>query len=146
MVAVEQPRARLRQWQATFAAVPEAVAEARRDVRLLLKGWGWEGDRVDDVVSICSELVTNAVQHGSDPGSEVGLHVQEIADDCRIEVLDGRPDLAVPRTSVPRGENGRGLILVRKLSDDMAVATSRTSKKVWARVLLAADNTPRNAR
>ncbi|MFC5641334.1 ATP-binding protein [Kitasatospora cinereorecta] len=144
MVVVQQSRARLRQWQVTLTAVPEAVAEARRDVRSLLKGWGWEGERADDFVSICSELVTNAIQHASQPGGEVGLRVQEIAGDCRIEVLDGRPDLTVPRTSVPRGENGRGLILVRQLADDMAVATSRTTKKVWARVLLAAEDTPRS--
>ncbi|MGW4897373.1 ATP-binding protein [Kitasatospora sp. NPDC004240] len=145
MVGVEQRGSSLRQWRTTLTAVPETVAEARRNVRLVLKGWGWEGGKADDLVFICSELVTNAIRHASRPGGEVGLRVQEIGGDCRIEVLDGRPDLPLPRSPVTRLESGRGLILVRQLADDMDVATTGTTKRVWARVVLATDEPTRSA-
>ncbi|WP_406205260.1 ATP-binding protein [Kitasatospora sp. NBC_01560] len=145
MVAVKQPRSGLHHWGTTFAATQTMVAVARRDVRSVLTEWGWEGERADDLVTICSELVTNAIRHASRPGDTVVLRLQEIDGDCRIEVLDSRPDLSLPRTCVPCGESGRGLLLVRELADDMDVAVIGTTKKVWARVHLADEATPRSA-
>ncbi|MFF1797199.1 ATP-binding protein [Kitasatospora sp. NPDC058263] len=145
MVAVKQPRSGVRQWGTTLEATQTMVAVARRHVRSVLTEWGWEGEPADDLVTICSELVTNAIRHASRPGDTVDLRLQESDGDCRIEVLDSRPDLSLPRLSVPCGESGRGLLLVRELADDMDVAATPTTKKVWARVLLAADDSLRSA-
>ncbi|WP_206670985.1 ATP-binding protein [Streptomyces sp. CB01881] len=143
MVAAEQPRTP-RRWGATIKASPTTVSMARRRVRTVLEEWGLESERAHDLVVICSELVTNAIRHASQEGDEVGLRLQEIDGGCRIEVLDSRPDLSLPKTSSPHGENGRGLILVRELADGMDVVTTCTTKKVQARVLLAAKDTSRS--
>ncbi|MEV7359402.1 ATP-binding protein [Kitasatospora sp. NPDC091276] len=143
MVAVKQPRS-LHHWETTLTAVPAAASTARRMVRSVLRGWGWDNDRASELVLIASELVTNVVRHAGGPRRRVGLELQEVDGDCRIEILDYRPDLPLPETPVARGECGRGLILVRELADDMGVVTTATTKNVWARVLLAADDTPRH--
>lgn len=146
MKAVGQPRPCLRQWRITLTAELATVPAVRRDVRSVLKDWGWDGARADDLVVICSELVANAIRHASEPGGEVRLRLQELEGDCRIEVLDRRPDLSLPRNCIARDESGRGLLLVRRLADDMDVAASPTTKTVWARLNLAADETtPRSA-
>jgi anti-sigma regulatory factor (Ser/Thr protein kinase) len=124
-----------------FEATPEAAGLARRQVAGLLSVWGHDGDRADDLVLICSELVTNAVVHAGAPGGTVRVVLQEVDGDCRLEVLDSRPDLHLPQQPITRTESGRGLLLVRELADDMDVATTQRCKTVWARVLL-----PRSAR
>ncbi|MFF1791689.1 ATP-binding protein [Kitasatospora sp. NPDC058243] len=142
MVAVEQPRS-LHHWEATLTAEAAAASMARRMVGSVLREWGWENDRASDLVLIASELVTNVVRHASRSRGSIGLHLQETGGDCRIEVLDYRPDLPLPETPVARGECGRGLLLVRELADGTGVVTTATTKNVWARVLLAVDDMPR---
>ncbi|WP_170290538.1 ATP-binding protein [Kitasatospora atroaurantiaca] len=122
----------------TFTAWPASVGLARRQVMARLADWGLQGSRADDLLIICSELVTNAIEHASEPGGDVQVRLQEVDGDCRLEVSDPRPDLLPPRHLVVRGENGRGLLLVRSLADDMDVATTKGRKTVWARVLLPA--------
>ncbi len=136
MPAVELTQRDLRVWEMTFTAWPASVGLARRQVRSVLCGWGWASGRAEDLVTICSELVTNAIVHASDPGGDVRVRLQEIDGDCRLEVIDLRPDLLPPRQPVARGENGRGLLLVRNLADDMDVVAAKEIKRVWARVLL----------
>ncbi len=124
-------------WQRVFAAGPESVPAARRELREVLAAWGWsDADRQADLLVICSELITNAVTHASEPGDQIRVRLQEIDGDCRLEVHDRRPDLLPPRTPRPRGEHGRGLLLVKGLAEDMDVVTMKGSKHVWARVLL----------
>ncbi|KQV12034.1 MULTISPECIES: ATP-binding protein [unclassified Kitasatospora] len=127
----------LNQWQRAFDASPESVSVARHELRRVLAGWGWEGGPLDDAVLICSELVANAIVHTAPGlGDEIRVRVQESEGDCRIEVLDSRPDLMpVTPTAAPSGEGGRGLLLVRACAADMDVVTTRGRKKVWARVL-----------
>ncbi len=136
MVAMPQARRCLRAWTTSYQAAPVSVPLARRQVRAVMAGWGWGGTgRLDDLLIICAELVTNAIQHASEPNSTVLVRLQELDGDCRIEVMDRRPDLLPPRVSTPKGERGRGLLLVRELAEDMDVTTTKGSKIVWARVL-----------
>lgn len=97
-------------WEGSIEADVASVAVVRRHVHALMVGWGWEGGSLDDVVLICSELVTNAIVHTAlRLGGDIRVRVQESAGDCRIEVLDSRPDL-MPVTPIasPNGEGGRG--------------------------------------
>ncbi|MFE4599260.1 ATP-binding protein [Kitasatospora indigofera] len=127
-------------WQQAFDARPESVAAARRKLREVLIAWGWtDPDQWADLVLISSELISNAITHASTSGDEVNVRLQEIGGDCRLEVTDRRPDLLPPRRPRPRGEHGRGLLLVQGLAEDMDVVTTRGSKIVWARVLLGTD-------
>jgi transcriptional regulator with XRE-family HTH domain len=64
---------------------------------------------------LVSELVTNSVRHGpTTEGSTVGLFIGVGRDRLRVEVSDGSPQGARPRT--PTEEGGYGLALVSELS------------------------------
>ncbi|WP_405021679.1 ATP-binding protein (plasmid) [Kitasatospora sp. NBC_00070] len=134
VVAVKQASKRLNEWVSTFAAAAVSVPSARSQVRQIMTSWGWEGAGLDDLLVIFSELLTNAIEHASNPGDEVQVRLQELKGDCRVEVVDRRPDLLPPALLRPQGERGRGLLLVRDLAADMDVATTKGRKSVWARV------------
>ncbi|MGW4694885.1 ATP-binding protein [Kitasatospora cineracea] len=123
-------------WTAAYEVEPESVRHARRGVRDQLCEWGWEPDSpvVDDLATIASELVTNVVQHAAVPGKNVVVRLHRAKGCCRIEVLDGRPDLLPPTVLRPSEESGRGLLLVRSLSAAMGVERSGGDKIVWAEV------------
>lgn len=95
-----------------FPSEPMAPSLARGEVREALAGRLPDAD-IATVVLLTSELVTNAVIHGSagDVGT-VGLRISVHEDGVRVEVEDeGKGfDPASPTTSTPHG--GRGLYLV----------------------------------
>src|SRR4051812_10501667 len=62
---------------------------------------------------LVTELVTNAVIHGTEP---ISLHLWLRSDAVRVGVSDGSPELAVPRAAGPTAPNGRGLHIVNRLA------------------------------
>jgi anti-sigma regulatory factor (Ser/Thr protein kinase) len=87
----------------------------------------------DDALLVVSELVTNAVRHGS-PEIVVALSVS--SDRVRVSVQDGNDTLpAVPATppSMER-PTGRGLLIVSATASDWGVERLPGSpgKRVWA--------------
>ncbi|WP_405018100.1 ATP-binding protein [Kitasatospora sp. NBC_00070] len=125
----------LREWESSVEADLASVPAVRRVVSDLMAGWGWTGEPLDDALLVFSELVANAVVHGARPGDRITVRVQELDGDCRIEVVDTRPDLLLAtRATDTAEEGGRGLLLVRACATDMAVVTGRGQKRVWARV------------
>jgi len=75
---------------------------------------------VDEAVLVVSELVTNALVHGSyGPGAVVGLRIARLPGMVYLAVRDaGRPPDA-PRVCTAagaEGESGRGLAIVRRLA------------------------------
>ncbi|MFJ7280618.1 ATP-binding protein [Kitasatospora sp. NPDC098663] len=131
----------VRHWKGTFTADEAEVPLARHAARAQLAGWGWDpdSDRVYDVLLILTELMTNVLRHASQPGAPVVVRLDETGGDCRVGVLDARPDLPLPQTPVACGERGRGLLLVRHRADATGVTTTATTKKVWASVRLTDD-------
>ncbi|GAA4551982.1 ATP-binding protein [Pseudonocardia xishanensis] len=105
----------------TLRAAPAVLTTSFRDAGCLpgLRAWIREhvtGDELrGDVELVCTELVTNAVEHARGPRSVVVV-VQPGG--ARIEVTDGSPTTApVPGRSRFGGEmRGRGLTLVAALS------------------------------
>ncbi len=93
-----------------------APGEARRAVRRTFAGWHLPA-LIDDAVLVVSELVTNAVRHGLPP---IGLLLRRRFGKVRMDVEDARPDAleAVERAD-PLAEAGRGLEIVRSVSDDV---------------------------
>ncbi|WP_331743539.1 ATP-binding protein [Kitasatospora sp. NBC_01300] len=139
MVAVEHPT--VRRWKGRYRADTDLVPMVRHNVRTELGKWGWDvnGERVGDVLLILTELVSNAIRHGSSPGDSVVVQLDESGGTCRVEVEDSRPDRLLPGALTACGEHGRGLILVDRLALAVGVVTTATTKKVWASVL--ADDT-----
>ena len=112
----------------TVAADGSQIARARRFVRDWLTDVdGMDGDVVADLVLVTSELMTNAVEHGTD--DEVQL---VLADDGRASTLsvtsraaerafDAIGDGSSWNVAEPTSLTGRGLGIVRSLVDDVAV-------------------------
>jgi anti-sigma regulatory factor (Ser/Thr protein kinase) len=92
-----------------------APSQARRAVRQTFGQWRLYSC-VDEAVLTVSELVTNAVRHGLPP---ISLLLRRRTDQVRMDVADGRPE---PLRRIPRAvgldESGRGLAIVREISDD----------------------------
>jgi anti-sigma regulatory factor (Ser/Thr protein kinase) len=113
-----------------FTGGAETPAAARRFVATHLK-------RVArlpfaDVLTILSELATNAVQAGA-----TMIEVQVEADDgfTRIAVTDDAAGWPKPRLAGPMDVSGRGLMIVEALATRWGVTATSvvgTGKQVWA--------------
>ncbi|TBO59209.1 hypothetical protein EYS09_13255 [Streptomyces kasugaensis] len=122
--------------QAVFPTGPEVAHQARAYVRALMAYDAPEiaEDRLDDVLLVVSELVTNAYLYGTDPGNSVLVTVVTTTERVRVEVDDScrrRPHLR--RTSGER-VRGRGLHIVGALAARWGVDDRPFGKKVWAEV------------
>jgi serine phosphatase RsbU (regulator of sigma subunit)/anti-sigma regulatory factor (Ser/Thr protein kinase) len=113
-------------------AEPTSGAAARRFVQRSLTGVPSDPERLDTVVLLASELVTNAVLHAAAP-SEVRLRVR--SGRVRLEVHDPSPHLPAPRTRDSDATNGRGMLLVAALADAWGVepgdGLTDFGKTVW---------------
>jgi anti-sigma regulatory factor (Ser/Thr protein kinase) len=82
---------------------------------------------------VVSELVTNAVMHGTEP---IALQLELEWERLRIEVFDSEPALrAVRPHSESRPElsiGGRGLQIVEALAESCGVESRPDGKAVWA--------------
>lgn len=106
----------------------EAPARARAAVRDIARDMCQ--DDVWRAQLIVTELVTNAVLHG--PGGPVELGLEAGGNAVRGQVAD--PGAGIVRTTErrDRGEGGRGLDLVERLSDRWGMGTGRS--RVWFEV------------
>jgi anti-sigma regulatory factor (Ser/Thr protein kinase) len=109
----------------TLAHDLSSASEARDLVRAALADLAC----VDDAVLIASELVVNAVDHGSPP---VVLEVARTDTQAVISVENtgsSPPQLQTPDPHAPRG---RGLGIVAGLADDWGWSTNGDTLRVWA--------------
>ena len=105
---------------------PEGPALARGFVR---SEWaGCPEEVITAAELMISELVTNAVTHGSGP---MQVEFQREADLLRAAVTDG--GAGRPQTRGPQkwDSRGRGLFLVKSLAHDWGVVEHETGKTVW---------------
>ncbi|WP_405617023.1 ATP-binding protein [Streptomyces sp. NBC_00076] len=127
---------------AQFASSPRGARLARRLAVRHMEEWGHppESDASCAVALVVGELAANAVQHGRVPGHDfrLGLGLDETAGLVRIEVADAaaaKQPPAVPPTSYPDGESGRGLLLVDVLAVRWGwMPRHPVGKTVWAEV------------
>ncbi|WP_406125495.1 ATP-binding protein [Streptomyces sp. NBC_00989] len=120
-----------------FTVLLSPTPRGARLARLLateqLRAWEVPLDRA---VQIVAELAANAATHGRVQGRDFRLTLYVVAGTLRIEVTDTRGEL-LPRLQQadPRGESGRGLLLVDALADRWGVTPGpRPRKTVWAEV------------
>lgn len=105
-------------------------AQARRVVAECAARLGLD-EQADDLVLVVSEMVTNAVRHGSPP---VQLEVVADAEAVVVAVVDGSARRPEPRIAEDDAEGGRGMTLVDLLSSEHGVDPNPPGKTVWARV------------
>jgi anti-sigma regulatory factor (Ser/Thr protein kinase) len=125
---------RVRQLDVPLTADADAPARARRAVGELLRGWSPE--RRETALLIVSELVTNAVRHGSaGPEDSIRVRVDHREHKTRIEVADRRARGGAVRAAASAHEAGAvagwGLPIVTELTDRWGVESKPSSTRVW---------------
>ena len=118
----------LRRTEWLFEAQPRSVPQARKLIARSLAHLPDESLEV--VLLLASELMANAVQHGTGP---IGVHLGWDSADVRLEVTDQSPEVPVVQSLGLDALNGRGLRLVDGLSSEWGVRTGETDegKTVW---------------
>ena len=113
------PLAQIRQWLATV------LSDLAEDV-------------LQDLMLLCTELVSNAYDHACAP-RRLRVHRSPDHDALRVEVEDGSPDhLPVAGTSRLGAFRGRGLIMVDTLSRHRwGTRLGNGGKTVWAELPLS---------
>jgi anti-sigma regulatory factor (Ser/Thr protein kinase) len=108
----------------------EAAGLARAFTAKTLAAWGMTADVTDDILLACSELVTNAVEHGAGMVSLVLRH-----DGPLVELRVGDEGGGVPEAHPfgPRSVRSRGLAIVQALSAEWGWSPGEDGKSVWAR-------------
>ncbi|WP_351233520.1 SpoIIE family protein phosphatase [Streptomyces sp. NPDC002133] len=104
-----------------------AVRRARHLAAGQLAEWGLEGLE-DSTKLIVSELVTNAVRHGTGP-IDLRLTRHQV---LTVEVSDTGTCSPRPRNASPSNENGRGLAIVSQLSRRWGTRPTPGGKVIWA--------------
>ncbi len=114
---------------ARFPADLRSVSAARRFVRQVLPD-AWSA-RLDDVLLLVSELVTNAIVHAR---SAVQVTVSVFNGTTRVEVSDAEPMVPVQRRAGCAALSGRGLAMVEIVADRWGVLTRTNGKTIWFEV------------
>ncbi|WP_078955959.1 ATP-binding protein [Streptomyces sp. NRRL B-1140] len=130
---------------AQFTSSPRGARLARQLAVRHLEEQGYppESDASCAVALVVAELAANAVLHGRVPGHDFGIRValDTTAGLVRVEVADaasGKRTPAMPPSSTPEGESGRGLLLVDTLAVRWGSAPRQPlGKTVWAEVSVA---------
>jgi anti-sigma regulatory factor (Ser/Thr protein kinase) len=108
----------------SFAPVTSSIAETRRFVRECVAPIVTDRMRLGDIELATSELVTNAVEHGAHEPVTVG--VETTATTVIVAVTSARSSAAMGEPSswsgpLPAMRTGRGLAIVRAVSDEIEV-------------------------
>jgi anti-sigma regulatory factor (Ser/Thr protein kinase) len=116
----------------SLAAQPASAAVARDFLRQTVRE-RTSSERLDAGALIVSELVTNAVMHGTAP---IRLELHLGLGELRVDVFDAAPaeDVAIHRDGVVDDTSGRGLRIVENLADAWGVRSCGGEKCVWATI------------
>jgi anti-sigma regulatory factor (Ser/Thr protein kinase) len=115
-------------------SIPESVPVARFHVRAAL-GFHGLGEYANDVEAITSELVTNAVRHVCDDGTEtIGIALTRAGSPAAVTVIvsDSSPEGPIKRDTPADSEQGRGLQIVEALSAHWGWHQQDDGKAVFA--------------
>ncbi|MFS0695142.1 ATP-binding protein [Streptomyces nitrosporeus] len=88
-------------------------------------------DTLDTLELLTSELVTNAVRYGSEPGDSLLVAVAARPGWCRIEVHDTRRKRPHLRPASDQRGRGRGLHIVQLLAASWGTSERPFGKVVW---------------
>jgi anti-sigma regulatory factor (Ser/Thr protein kinase) len=111
-------------------AAPIAPALARAGIRSITTDLP---DRAQaDVALLASEVVTNAVRHGSSAGDDIVVRL-DVGRVVHVEVVDSNPVFPSSRLSDPISpiHGGWGLFLLDSVADAWGVDDDGRGKKVW---------------
>jgi serine/threonine-protein kinase RsbW len=114
----------------TLPAHAGAVSEARRWVGAVAAGHV-DPDQAEKLRLVISEIVTNALRHGSD-SERIDLAVTPKPEFLCVQVTDDGPGLVPrPRALEPDEEGGYGLFFVEQLTRRWGVTREDHRTRVW---------------
>lgn len=117
----------VKQVERRFDGSPESVREARAFVAGVVGAW--ELPDIEEVAALLtSEVTTNAVRHA---GTAFSVSVERRPAEVLVKVRDGSPALPQPKEVPLDSEGGRGLPIVRILSNRWGSTTRDDGKLVW---------------
>jgi anti-sigma regulatory factor (Ser/Thr protein kinase) len=114
-------------WQ--FPADATAPGDARRRVIDALRRAGHDGDILDDVRIVITELAANAVVHAASPFS---VSLRSTGSIVRIQVRDRSHARPAMRDDPGKGSSGRGMPIIAALARRWGVDSAPGGKIVWA--------------
>jgi anti-sigma regulatory factor (Ser/Thr protein kinase) len=90
-------------------------------------------DVLSDLQTVATELVTNSFRHaGLQPGDRIELLIRVSKHGVRLEVTDPGPGFQPgPVPADPLAPGGRGLLIIRRLSERWGVKVSPGGCSVW---------------
>jgi anti-sigma regulatory factor (Ser/Thr protein kinase) len=104
--------------RAVFPAAAQAVRQARQRLREALDRHGVDPARRQTALLLLSEVVTNAVKHGSRAGDRITVAWTLDRDTLKVAVVDaasgGSPAVVQPDAG---REEGRGMLIVDEVAD-----------------------------
>jgi anti-sigma regulatory factor (Ser/Thr protein kinase) len=108
-----------REVSASLAAEPRSISTARRLLAQILAAAGVRGESSSDALVVASELVANAISHGSRSGDEIGVEFAVLPRCVRICVRDPLRNRSALAALSPdeRRPAGRGLQIVEQLAE-----------------------------
>lgn len=121
----------------------QSVGAAREFSLATLRRWT-VADRTDDIAIVLSELLTNALRHGTDrPASPVRVALVQPAQHVLVVVADPGRQVPVLRDPDYLAESGRGLHVIDALSDRWgSTVPTDAGKVVWALFSVRLDRQP----
>jgi anti-sigma regulatory factor (Ser/Thr protein kinase) len=117
--------------ETTWQFVPDAAApgDARGLVTDALRRAGHDGELLDEVQLVITELAANAVVHTASPFS---VSLRSTGSIVRVQVRDRSHAPPAMREDPGRSSSGRGMRIVAALSSRWGVESARDGKIVWA--------------
>ncbi|MFD5385606.1 ATP-binding protein [Streptomyces sp. NPDC127074] len=124
---------------------PASVRLSRRRLHDLAENWGLHLNEASGtaLTTVLSELVTNAVRHGTGAMLTIGVRANLSRQRILFEVYDGSRILPAPRCAAPEDETGRGMALIDRLSVCHGAERTTCGKCVWAEIALPAQRLTR---
>lgn len=126
-------------WRFTAPALDASVPQVRRAVRALLadRGVPIDEDLLHGLLLILSELVTNAVKHAAVLSPQIAVELAVGAEWVRVAVEDNHPYRPKALEADHARTGGRGLLLVKTVTDEAGgscdiTRTPTGGKVVWA--------------
>ncbi|MFF2650404.1 ATP-binding protein [Streptomyces sp. NPDC058045] len=122
--------------QLVLAGKPQSASAARQFAReyVLHCTPDADEDHVDTVLLVTSELVTNAIRYGTEPGDSFALTLDSRDSVTRVEVRDPVRRHPRRRPESHMRDRGRGLLILDGLCPAWGVDDALFGKVVWAEV------------
>ena len=111
----------------------DTVGTARTFAAGTLRDWAVNDSVGPDAVLIVSELVTNAIRHGSPP---IELRLRRDAHHLIIDVHDTERSTPRRQHATPDDDHGRGLEIVAALAESWGTRITHDGKSVWCTIAL----------